>query len=200
MANISFNPMTTTGINDGFIVQSDGYVQGTFLDDPGMRYQLEGAQVAASQATPLWGGLPISLAVPAVGSNAQGPAASSASTLAGINGWVLFNQASAGIITPTSNVPTYSSGMSINFARPGSLLRICLAVDSISILDSLVGAESNVALYWDTTNNALTTSNAGTLGPLPIQLEALSATSKTVSYVSPNATWNYNGPAAIVRI
>ena len=200
MGSISLNPMVTTGISTGFVVETDGYVQGVFLDDPAMRYQLEGGQVASTQATPLWGGVPVTLVTSAVGKNAQGMQVSSATTLAAINGWTFFNQATAGIITPSSNVPVYTSGMSVNFARPGSLLRICLAVESTSILDSLVGVDANVDLYWDTTNNCLTTSSAGTLGPLPVQLESLSATSKTVTYVSPNANWNDAGPAAIVRI
>lgn len=202
MGNLSFNPMQTTGISDGFVANTKGFVQGTFLDDPAMRYQLEGAQVDAAQSSPLWGGLPITLKVPAVDSDAGLPTAVAAASLSAINGWVLFNQASAGIITPSSNVPLYQSGMSINYARPGSLLRICLPVENTTILDSLAGDAPNVSLYWDTTNNCLTTSSAGTLGPLPISLELLSAQSKTVSYNSGTgvATWNQNGPAAIVRI
>lgn len=202
MGNIQFNPMQTTGINDGFVVNTKGYVQGTFLDDPAMRYQLEGAQVDSSQVSPLWGGLPLTLKVPAVDQDANLPTVIAATTLNGINGWALFNQASAGIITPSSNVPLYSAGMSVNFARPGSNLRICLPVENTTQLDALVGDAPNVALYWDATNNCLTTTSAGNIGPLPISLEFLSAQSKTVSYNSGtgNATWLYNAPAAIVRI
>ena len=202
MGNISLNPMVTTGISDGFVVDSGGYVQGVFLDDPAMRYQLEGAAVDASQSSPLWGGLPVTLKVPAVGQNSNLPTVVAAASLNAINGWTLFNQASAGIITPSSNVPLYSSGMSINFARPGSLLRICLPVENTTQLDALAGAAPNVALYWDATNNCLTTTSAGNIGPLPISLEFLSATSKTVTYNSGagTATWNPSGPAAIVRI
>lgn len=202
MGNLSFNPMTTTGISDGFVVDTKGFVQGTFLDDPAVRYQLEGAQVDSSQSSPLWGGLPISLKVPAVDQDANLPSAVSATTLNGINGWVLFNQASAGIITPSSNVPLYQSGMSINFARAGSNMRIVLPVENTTQLDALVGAAPGVDLYWDATNNCLTTTSAGNIGPLPISLEFLSAQSKTVAYNSGtgNATWNANGPAAVVRI
>jgi hypothetical protein len=167
-----------------------------------MRYQLEGAQVDASQATPLWGGLPITLKVPAVDSDAGLPSAVGAASLSAINGWAVFNQASAGIITPSSPVPLYSSGMSINFVRPGSLLRLVLPVENTSILDSLAGDAPNVALYWDATNNCLTTTSAGNIGPLPVSLENLSAQSKIVNYNSGTgqATWNFNGPAAVVRI
>lgn len=202
MGNLSFNPMTTTGISGGFVLDTKGYVQGTFLDDPAVRYQLEGAQVDASQSTPIWGGLPIALKVPAVDQDANLPSATVAATLTTIAGWCLFNQASAGIITPSSNVPLYQSGMSMNFARAGSNMRICLPVENTAQLDALVGAAPNVALYWDATNNCLTTTSAGNIGPLPISLEFLSAQSKTVTYNSGTgiATWNPTGAAAIVRI
>ncbi len=191
---------STTGISDGFVVSTDGYVQGMFLPDPANRYNLEGGYVASTQTQPLWGGLAVTLAVPAVGSNAQGPGLVAAASLAGINGWTLFDQGAAGLISATSSVPLYSAGMSINYARPGSHLRICLAVESVSLLASLVGAEPHVALYWDPVNLCITTTATSNYGPLPVQLEALSVTSKTVSYASPNGTWNYAGAAAIVRI
>lgn len=194
------SPYATTGISDGFVVSTDGYVQGLFLPDPANRYNLEGGYVASTQTQPLWGGLAVTLAVPAVGENAQGPALVAAASLAGINGWTLFDQSSAGPISATSNVPLYSAGMSLNFARPGSDLRICVAVESVSILDSLIGAAPNVDLYWDPVNLCITTTSTSNYGPLPVQLEALSVTSKTVSYSSPNANWNYAGAAAIIRI
>lgn len=194
------SPFATTGISDGFVLSTDGYVQGVYLPDPANRYNLEGGTVASTQTQPLWGGLAVGLAVPAVGSNAEGPTLFASTSSATINGWTLFDQASAGLVSGTSPVPLYSAGSSANFARPGSNLRICLAVENTTILNSLVGAAPNVALYWDPTNLCLTTTSAGNYGPLPVQLEALSITSKTVSYSSPNATWNYNGAAAIVRI
>lgn len=193
-------PYTTTGISDGFVISTDGYVQGTYLPDPANRYNLEGGYVGSGQATPLWGGLAVALAVPDVGVNAQGPAIISSTSLLTINGFTLFDQGSAGLISATSNVPLYNAGGSINFARFGSNLRICLAVENSTILDSLQGAAPYVDLYWDPVNLCLTTSSASTYGPLPIQLEALSITSKTVSYSSPNANWNFAGAAAIVRI
>ena len=200
MGNISFNPMKTTGINSGFRVSTRGYVQGTFLDDPAMRYQLEGGAVGADNL--LWGGLPVTLAVPSViGSNELGPTLVIAASLGGINGWTFFNQASAGIITPSSNVPLYAAGMSINFARPGSLLRIALPVDP-TVIDSLEAAAPTVDLYWDPTNLFVTTSDSSTYGPLPVALECLDNASKTVDYDSGTgfATWVDTGSVVVVRI
>jgi hypothetical protein len=199
-SSITFNPMQTTGASGAFLLSTDGYVQGTFLDDPAQRFQLEGGYVSSAQATPLWGGVPITLAVPATGTpNALGSGAVAAASLAGINAWVLFNQASAGILTPSSNVPLYASGMSINFARPGSLMRVVLKINPADV-NALVGAAPNVALYWDPVNLRLDTSAGGNYGPLPVQLEALSITSKTVVYSGGNANWNDADSVAVVRI
>ena len=66
-ATITLTPMQTTGVPDSFLLLTDGFVSGTMLDDPAIRYQIEGGVVAASQATPLWGGLPLTLAIPALG-------------------------------------------------------------------------------------------------------------------------------------
>jgi hypothetical protein len=199
MGNVSFNPALTTGFANTFELQTGGFVQGTFLDDPAARFQLEGGFVGSGQSTPLWGGLPVTLAVPAPGSEALGPAIIAAVSLVTINAWTLFNQAAAGIITPGSNVPLYSSGTSINFARPGSNLRIVLPVNPADV-NALEGAAPNVALYWDATNLRLDTSSSSNYGPLPVQLEFLSTTSKTVNYASGLANWVNNGSVAVVRI
>jgi hypothetical protein len=201
VGNITFNPNATTGVNNAFNVSSGGYVQGTSLADPANRYNLEGGVVNSTQSTPLWGGLPLALAVPTLGSNAQGPLLNAAGSLAAINAWSLFDMASAGIITPTSNVPLYTSGTSLNFARPGSNLRIVVPVYA-SDVNGLQGAAPNVALYWDPTNLRLTSTAGSNYGPLPIQLEFIDTTSETVSYNSGTgaANWVYSSSVAIVRI
>lgn len=197
---VSFNPNVTTGFTGNFLVSTQGYVVGTFLPDPANRYNLEGGVVSASQATPLWGGLPVTLAVPNPGSpSVVGPAMVAAASLSGINAWTLFDQSAAGMILPGSNVPLYPSGQSLNFARPGSNLRIVLPLYA-SDVNGLEGAAPNVALYWDPTNNRLTTTSGGNYGPLPIQLEFLDTASKTVNYASSVANWAINSSVAVVRI
>lgn len=199
-STISLNPNLTTGFSGTFRVSTDGYVVGTFLDDPNNRYNLEGGVVSSSQSTPLWGGLPVTLAVPTPGTSAAlGPAMVAAGSLAAINAWTLFNQSAAGIITPGSNVPLFASGTSLNFARPGSNLRIVLPVYA-SDVNGLEGAAPNVALYWDPTNLRLTSTAGSNYGPLPIQLEFLNTSSKTVVYSSGLANWAYDGSVAVVRI
>jgi len=201
MSTISFNPTLTTNISGGFVLSTEGYVQGVFLDDPSMRTQLEGGQVGSGVSQPLWGGLAVALNVQAVGANAQGSTVVPATSAGTIDGWTLFNQGMAGIITPSSTVPLYAAGASINFARNGSLLRIAVAVENTTILNALASAAANVALYWDPTNLCITNSSSSNYAlPSNTQLLALSATSKTVTYSGGNATWNATGPAAIIRI
>jgi hypothetical protein len=201
MSTISFNPNVTTNIAGGFVLSTEGYVQGVFLDDPSMRTQLEGGQVGSGVSQPLWGGQAVELNVQGVGQNAQGSTVIPSTSAGTIHGWTLFNQAMAGIITPSSQVPLYAAGASINFARVGSLLRVCVAVESLSILNALASAAANVPLYWDPTNLCISNSASSTYAlPANTQLLALSATSKTVTYSGGNATWNATGPAAIIRI
>lgn len=201
MGSISFNPNVTTNISNGFVTSTEGYVQGFFLDDPSMRTQLEGGIVGSGVSQPLWGGQAVALNVQGVGVNAQGSVLVPSTSAGTIDGWTLFNQGMAGIITPSSNVPLYAAGASINFARVGSLLRIAVAVENTTILNALANAAANVALYWDPTNLCITNSSGGNYAlPAGTQLMALSATSKIVTYSGGNANWNNAGPAAIIRI
>jgi hypothetical protein len=195
---ISLNPMATTGTSGGFVISTEGFVAGTFLDDPAIRYQLEGGVVNTSQSTPLWGGIPITLSTPILGNNTLGPTAIAATAYSNINGWTLFNQAAAGIITPSSNVPLYTGGMSINFMRPGSNARIALPILA-SLVNTLAGASETTQVSWDFTLNQITTFATTAL---PVVIEFLSTTSKIVTYNSGtgNATWTDPGPVAICRI
>jgi hypothetical protein len=202
--SVSFNPNLTTNISSGFVLDTDGYVQGFALDDPAMRFQWEGAQVGGS--TVLWGGLAVSLTLQGVDKNKQGSTIVPATSLTTINAWTIFNQSMNGIITPSSNVPQYAVGASLNIVRPGSLARLCVGVENLIILDALATSAPNVSLYWDPTNLCITNSSAGTYGPLPVQLEALSAKGKTIYSSGGNTNWSTTGGSgtagccAIIRI
>ena len=203
-ATITLTPMQTTGVPDSFLLLTDGFVAGTFLDDPAVRYQLEGGVVSSSQSTPLWGGLPLTLGIPALGgggaSSGLGPTVVAAASNAAINAWCLFNQAANGIIAPGSNVPQYGSGMTVNFARPGSNMRIVLPVVS-SLVNTLIGQEPNYQVSWDFTNNRIMAYSGG-VGALPVQIEFVNTNSKIVSYNSGTGqtTWTDNAAVAVCRI
>jgi hypothetical protein len=189
--SLSFNPNNTTNIAAGFLVDTEGYVQGFAQDDPAMRFQWEGAQVGGS--TTLWGGLAVTVNLQGVDTGQVGSLIVPATSLSSINGWTIFNQSMAGIITPSSNVPQYAVGSSLNIARPGSLARIVVAVENSTILNALADAESNVDLYWDATNLCVTNSSGGNYGPLPVQLIALSAKGKTIYSNGGNLNWTVSG-------
>ena len=180
-ATITLTPMQTTGVPDSFLLLTDGFVSGTMLDDPAIRYQIGGGVVAASQATPLWGGLPLTLAIPALGGGG----------------------ASSGLgsgIAPGSNVPQYGPGMSINFVRVGSGARIVVPVLS-SLVNTLVGEAPNTQVSWDFTNNRIEAYSGG-VGALPVQIETLNTNSKIVAYNSGTGqtTWVDGGAVAVIRV
>jgi hypothetical protein len=199
---ISLAPYVMTNSQESFLLQTDGFVQGVFLDDPALRYQLEGGVVVSTQTIPLWGGLPISLAVVAPGaggaSSGLGQVIAAATAEGNIDGWCVFNQASAGVITPSSPVPLFSASTSANFIRAGCGLSLVLPVNPTAV-NTIAGGASNQAIYWDYTNNRVDTSGTGALG---LQILALNTNSKTVTYTSGTgfATWNNAGSVIVVRV
>lgn len=200
-ATISLAPYETTNSETSFLLQTDGFVAGTFLDNPGLRYTLEGGAVSASQSTPLYGGLPITLEVPAPGaggaSSGLGSTILAATSETNVDGFCVFNQASAGVITPSSNVPLYPSNTSANFVRTGSGLWLVLPVKAADV-NTIAGGGSNQAIYWDYTNNYVTVTSGGG-GALGFQIIALNSNSKVVDYSAGQANWT-TGDVIIVRI
>jgi len=203
-STITLTPMVTTGVADSFLLQSDGFVAGTFLDDPAVRYQLEGGFIGSSQTTPIWGGLPLSLGIPALGgggsSSGLGPSCVVAATNGAIDAWCLYNQAANMLITPGSNAPQASSGMTINFGRPGSNFRIVLPILT-SLVNTVIGQEPGYQVSWDFTNNRIMAYDAG-VGALPVKIEFVNTNSKIVSYNSgtKQTNWLAGSAVAVVRI
>lgn len=193
----------TTVSESSFLLESDGYVVGTFIDDPALRYQLEGGVVAAGQATPLYGGLPITLTVVAPnsqgGSSGLGETVTGATAEANVDGWCVFNQAAAGLISAFSNVPLYYASQSINYVRVGSGLRVVLPVNP-SAINTIAGGGANQAIYWDYTNKRVDVTGTGALG---YQIVALNSNSKTITYAAGppiTANWAGGGSVIVVRV
>lgn len=134
---ISLNPLLVTSATNTFGVQSDGYVQGTALDDPAVRYALAGGILASTETIPIWGGIPIvelqpndPTVLPMTTPWSQlGGVVRRATTPAEITGFTVFNQASAWITTPQSTVPCGVPGMTVPFYRLGSGARIAVRCD-----------------------------------------------------------------------
>lgn len=160
MANLSLNPMATTNALGSFGVQSDGFIQGVALDDPANRFNLASGTVAASETTPIWGGIPVAELLPGAASSPRGSSVRRAKTLAELEGFTVFNQAHNGLTTPQSPVPLFASGMSVSFYRIGSNMRVPLKASAQVVALGTSGASVRTPLAWDFVNSQITTAAA----------------------------------------
>ena len=64
VANIAFNPLLQTNAAGMFTIESDGFVVGTAMPDPAVRFQLAGGWLATTETLPMYGGLAISENIP----------------------------------------------------------------------------------------------------------------------------------------
>ena len=200
-AQISLNPMATTNAAGLFSVNSNGFTQGDAQDDPAIKFQLVGGVLSTAATVPLWGGVPIAETIPTAqngvysgdvqpGTDTLGSAIVQASDSVAPTGISVFNQAFQGITTPQSNAPLYSPGMSVNFYRFGSGARIPLPCDASVV--ALAGSSIVETVYWDVTNNRLTTTASGNFA-VPVKILRISTSgNKIVSYssVTGNANWS----------
>lgn len=201
---ITINPYATNGVTNGFNLNQTGYVQGFAFDDSYERQMFEGGQGAASLTTPVWGGVPLTLTLPATtnGANPTGPQITLATAYANIGGWAISNQASAGVISASSNVPLYGAGMSINYVRfnptvGGSNIRLVVKCDP-TLLAALAGGSELTQVSWDFTNQQLI---AFATTALPIKgIVALDTNSKTVSYNAGTGNATYTDPGNVALI
>lgn len=158
-AGISLNPALVTTASGLFYVKSEGYTQGTFIDDPAVRYQLAGGILATTETLPMWGGVGISETIPTEPGNVLGGLITRATTLSAhtagqLTGFSVFNQASNWVNTPQSPVPTGGTGAGIPFFRLGSNARIVVAADP-ALLAALETGVITQQVSWDLTNQIL---------------------------------------------
>lgn len=172
VANIPYNPLPTSNALGSFNISSVGGVQGTFYDDPAVRYQLAGGYLAEAETIPMWGGVGVyeNIAGSAGGPQDElGSQVGRATALTGstaLAGFSVFNQAEAMVQTPESPVPLAPSYGQVNFFRLGSNARIKVACDP-NLVD-LQGNPTTTDVSWDFENQMLVpyttaTINAGTL-------------------------------------
>jgi len=164
--SITFNPYLTTNAAGSFAVSSSGYMQGTALDQPAIRNSLFAGWYTAANTTPLWGGIPISDAIPNEYSGTTyvnkslGTLVTRATTLTltagtsgGITGFSVFDQNHSALQWPGNEVPIVQGGGSCNFYRLGCGARIVVAMDPSLI--SNAGSIVTTAFSWDFNNNCL---------------------------------------------
>ena len=170
-ASVAFNYLPTTNGAGGFNATSVGYVQGMFIDDPAVRYQLAGGVLATTETLPMWGGVAISEAMlpnasytnPVTGTVETSPdstlgglitrATGIATGTGSLTGFSVFNQAYGMVITPQSSVPLSGSSMQVNFFRMGSNARIVVAC--ASSISGIEGDPVNTPVSWDYVNQQL---------------------------------------------
>lgn len=158
---IVVNPITTSNASGSFNVQSGGYVQGIIQDDPVNIYKIAGGVLKSTQTLPVYAGMAISEFIP-IGDDPMGSSVdiASNSNVLNITGFSVFNSLHSAIISQSSNVPTISGGMGIQFCRLGSGVRVPLAIDSA--LASLDGSLITSQVSWDFTNQQLVPYNSQT--------------------------------------
>lgn len=167
-ANISLNPMLVTTAAGSFSVQSEGYIQGTYMPDPATRYSLAGGVLATTETIPMWGGVGIFEDVPyppIQTSNPQdnlGSIVGRATTTALVQGFSVFDQSHSWITSPQSTAPSAGINMGVNFVRIGSGARVVVKADPA--LATLEGGAINASnmFSWDCTAQVLQPYQAST--------------------------------------
>ena len=214
---IAINPAITTNAAGTFSVSLDGLMQGMAMDDPAVRNQLTGGQLAQTETLPMFGGIPIAENIPpavvlparqmdsslgmlitrATTGAVAGGGPTLATTMTGIS---VFNQNHAAINSPQSPVPQVDPGMLVNYYRFGSRARIAFMMDPA--FNPATAGLTGPALSWVAASGWI--SNAGGI--------ALPATTRIVGYNLGNSmtvlynaltgfcTWVRNGNAILLEI
>jgi hypothetical protein len=199
---IQFNPLAQTSAAGMFNTESDGFIVGTAMPDPAMRYQLAGGYLASTETLPMFGGVAISENIaqerPPMTrpDTALGGAIVRAAAVANLTGFAVFDQNYAAVNTPQSPAPSTGPGGLVNFYRLGSLARVALAIDPTLI--SLEGGLITQQVSWDFTNQKII---AFATNALPVKILAIKASNCMVPVWNAGGlgfvTWNYNGAAAL---
>lgn len=202
MAGLTINPALVTNASGSFYTSSNGYVQGVQLDDPAKRYALLSAVVSPSASAPMWGGEGVTVSLPTAGTEAGelGAVLTLATSQANLNGFTVFNQASAMIQSPQSPVPLAPASGAINYVLIGSGARIVVACSN-AVATALAGGSITAALYWDYTNQVLLNAPGGTAIVVKV-VDVNVGNSQVVSYNSGTgfATWTRTGSTAVIEI
>jgi len=196
MANISFNPQLTTSPQSTFLSQTQGYIQGSFLDDTTSRMWLAAGQIASTVTAAVWGAMAMTESVPAPGSENLGNPLTIATSATNLTAFTVFNQASNGLIVPGNSVQQYDAGMTISYFRLGSNARIAVQCDS-TLAAALDSGTTIQQVQWDYTNQKLIAYTTGTA--LPVKVLSVNTNSQIVNNASGTLTW-VSGAVAIIQI
>jgi hypothetical protein len=167
------SPMPTTNAAGTFLKTTAGYIQGTALNDPAVRFALSGGILGPNETIPMWGGVGISESVTPVAASGLFPVPNlggyitRATTLAlnnspgTLNGFSVFDQDHAMLNNPQSPVPTANLGMLVNFYRLGSGARIAVQIDP-TYAAGILGGNTTQQSSWDFNDQLLQQYDAST--------------------------------------
>lgn len=160
--NTPFYPYSTTNAAGSFSVQSAGLVQGTFYDDPSVRFALALGSLSSNALSPIWGGVAITESIaPLTSDGSEGGTIIQATAQSNLTGFSVFNQAYSFVASPQSQAPSAgSAGATVPFFRLGSGARIAVAMDPSLV--SLSGGLITQQVSWDFNNQVLQPYDAST--------------------------------------
>lgn len=187
-----------------FFVDTNGFIQGAMEDDPVARFALRTGVAASSITVPLWGGVAIAETL-AGGSSGVVDQADSillpASSVNGVTGFTVYNQASAMVITNASNAPSSMPLMAVNFFRFGSGARVAVQTTS-TVAAALAGGTISPTLYWDPVNYQVTTVSASNVAlPAGVKLTHVNqGNSRIVNFSTPNVVWADGGSTLVIQL
>ena len=196
------NPYVTANAQNTFLLETQGFVQGDFWDDPSAHMWLAGGVFNPLATVQIPAGFPIEKFPPAATSVSFGigPQIQLAGTIAAITGWMVYNQAASMVTEVGANAPVAYPGNYVSYLRAGSKQVRVVVPCSTALVSANTGSNSVAQqLQWDFTNNVLIPFASGTA--LSALLLAVNTNSKIVTYNSTTgaATWTA-GSAALIAI
>jgi hypothetical protein len=211
---ITVNPVLTTNAEGSFSVSLDGLMQGMAMDDPAVRFQLTGGQLAAGETLPMFGGIPICETIPPL-ANPMDRALQNLITRAtvtvatpGVAGMItgisVFNQNHAMLNSVQSQTPAAFPGMLVNFYRLGSRARIPMQCNP-AMNPAAVPGSIFQPLFWDATNQWIASAAGATGFQLPPTIKVIDFNFGNSMVVVHNVAtgyslWNREGSAVLLEI
>lgn len=140
---------TGPAFKNSFNVESFGLVQGDAQDDPAVRLLLAAGVLADDVVGSMWGGQGIVEYVPKSAEATLGAVIRQA-TATLCNGFMVFNQANHGVVTPNNGVPQFMAGNGVHYYRLGTGARIPLPISAaVAALANGTTATTNTQFKWD---------------------------------------------------
>ncbi|CAB4132085.1 hypothetical protein UFOVP136_34 [uncultured Caudovirales phage] len=210
---LTLDPMATNAAGDLARIQSDGLFQGQVLVNPYTNAGLDAGIIASTETYPLYAGLPVSLGIDTLDAKRGNVVRKSVvgGVAAGIQGFTVSQNAGVmGFQTPTSPVPLFPQGSSINFYPLGSKARIVVQIDNTLAATFDGTILINTPVRWDFTNDKLVAWVSGTdaanlqITGIRIIQVALATTSqnRAIAYNTGTglATWDTTKSLAVIEI